>query len=117
MRIAMKYKAFPVHPHIQVEPAGIIQQLQAGFRIGGQVQFGIIQGFDKVMIRSPINISQYDIYMIRQCHLRTKKRKHMKAMLILVPLPGRDVLISQARIFCSSPVTQHMCTDLKLDIT
>ena len=110
MDIFPEDKTFPIHPHIQIEPAGIIQQLQSHLRIGDHIQFRIVQWLYQIMIGRPIQIAQHDIHMIRQGHLRPEPRKCMKTFLILITFPMRNILISHIRIAIRPPKTLQMNT-------
>ena len=68
------------------------------------------------MVGSAVNISQHDVHMIRESHLRPEIGQHMYPFLVLVSLPISDILISHARIFIRPMIDQHMDTRLQLDI-
>ena len=116
MHILPENKALPVHPHIQVESLRVIQQLQARLGIAGQIQLRIIKRLYQIMVGSAVNISQHDVHMIRESHLRPEIGQHMYPFLVLVSLPISDILISHARIFMRPMIDQHMDTRLQLDI-
>ena len=116
MHILPENKALPVHPHIQVESLRVIQQLQARLGIAGQIQLRIIKRLYQIMVGSAVNISQHDVHMIREGHLRPEIGQHMYPFLVLVSLPISDILISHARIFIRPMIDQHMDTRLQLDI-
>ena len=116
MHIFAKDETFPIHPHIQIEPAGSIKHLKPHFRVGRQVQFRIVKRLDQAMVRRTIQTTQYNIDMLGQGQLCPKPRQDMKSLLILFPFPRRHVLIGHTRILVGSPKTQRMDTRFQLQI-
>ena len=62
------------------------------------------------MIGRPIQIAQHDIHMIRQGHLRPEPGKCVKAFLVLITFPMRNILISHIGIAIRPPKTLQMNT-------
>ena len=93
MRVRLKNKALPIDPCIQMEMGCVIEHLKTGFRVGGKVQFRIIQRKNQPVIRTSVNVTQHKIE-ITQGYLSPKVRQQVSTLLIMPSLPFGNVLIS-----------------------
>ena len=113
--VLLKDVALPVHPGVGVQALAVPQELESHFGVLRQVGLGVPERFRQAVVLAAVYVAQYHGQVFELC-LRPYPRQYVGSPLVLVALPGGNVVIDIAGIAVGAVEDEGMRSGLQPDL-
>ena len=114
--VVVKNKTFPVYPGVEGEGAGVPQHLYAGFGVGTEVEFVVVEWGYQAVVRLAMQGTDQHVEVVGQLHLYAEYGYGVKAVLSAFTLPAGQTAIIKVGVFACSPKVEQVGTQVDFKI-
>ena len=108
-------EALPVEPRVEAYAARVVEELQAGFGVGREVEFRVVERLDEAVVGAAVEVAEDEVDLGREGDAGAEVGQQMDVVARGFAAPNGDVVIGKGGVTVGAPEPQRVHAGLDGD--